>query len=1175
MINFDAETVALSGTNLIEASAGTGKTYTLAELYLRLVLEQSLTVDKILVVTYTRAATEELRDRLRQKLVDARDGLLDTQSINKRDFHKLNLAIQSFDQAAIFTIHGFCQRVLTDFAFESGLRFDVDLIGDELEILQSATDDFWRRQISQSDSELSAYLLAKKQTPETLLQSIRSLIAKPYLNYIALPEIDFQRFQHTLNDTFNAVKKIWAVEQDQVIATLQNKNLLNANKYRTTSVEAWLVQLLSMMESSKAPATLFENFDRFTKARLQDALKKDQQLPDLDFWLACQDLLDAQQQLETARTIQLQNLRLSLLAYLNDTVPMLKQQQQVQSYDDLLVTLEQALNAENGGDQLVEKLRSQYQAALIDEFQDTDPVQYQSFSRVYAQSGLPTFYVGDPKQAIYSFRGADIFTYLKAKAATEHEHTLGTNWRSHPYLVSAVNSLFERKQQAFVYQKIPFIAVQAARPETPALLINNEAVVPLSIVWAEADKTLAKKDMTQFAAHSTADEIARLLNLAQENKTELIKGNESKPLSGGDIAVLVRNHRQAAEMQYCLQQRGINSVQQGRENVFASHEALLLERLLLAVAEPNNASRIIAVLASPLFGLSALDLFEVQQDEPRWLKYPDFFHELHQRWLKKGFMSMFRHVMVAQSVQQRVLALNNGERQLTNLYHLAELIQDYCSRQKSAIGAVLNWLASHRQSANGDDEAAQLRLESDEQLVKIITIHKSKGLEYPIVFCPFLWDVNLRVDKDEIVRFHDPEQGNAAYVAMIQPSLSQAKELVLQEEKAEDLRLLYVALTRARERCIITWGNANGVNDSALFSLLHPTLTKIDPVQMAADLQELASSSNQTISVEPLLEQTMVGLHNNLAEQLQLVARDFVGVINKPWRIGSFSALTAGHDAEVPDYDGLNQHQLQHPLQTDSARPVQAEQKTVIEDRFKFPRGAQAGVCLHSIFEQWDFNIDDQQGFHQLVNQLLLQYGFDPTWTEAVCKWLCEVVTTPLSAGNSLCLATLTPSHRIDEMAFYFPVAHLTVSGLKKQLKPYLLENSVLSKVINHSDFYELSGFMKGFIDLIFEHEGRFYVVDYKSNFLGSNPQNYATAQLDEAMISHDYPLQYLIYSLALHRYLALRLPDYDPELHFGGVYYLFIRGMHPDWQQAGIFADRPSKELLTAFDHYLQGLTP
>jgi exodeoxyribonuclease V beta subunit len=1168
MKKFDAKTVSLAGMNLIEASAGTGKTYTLAELYLRLVLEHDLKVDQILVVTYTRAATEELRDRLRQKLVDKRDALLDAPlaSEQRREFHTLNLAIQSFDQAAIFTIHGFCQRVLTDFAFESGLRFDVDLIGDEKDILQAATDDFWRRNISQADPELSAYLLAKRQTPETLLQSIRNLIGKPYLNYVALPEIDIQRFQQTAQDHFTSVRRAWMAEQDQIITALQNKDLLNGNKYRAASVEKWLISLLALMELDSLPATIFKEFDRFTQGRLEEALKKDQQLPELSFWTATESLLDAYQQLDTARTIQLQNLRLSLLAYLNETVPELKQQQQVQSYDDLLVTLEQALNAEHG-DQLVEQLRSQYQAALIDEFQDTDPVQYQSFSRIYAQSGLPTFFVGDPKQAIYSFRGADIFTYLKAKSTTEFEHTLMTNWRSHPRLVSAVNQIFERRQQAFVYDAIPFIAVDAARPDTQALVIDNDQQLPLQFLWAASEKPLSKTAMRSLAANSTADEIARLLNLAQEGRARLNEESDSeqyRDLSGGDIAVLVRNHRQASEIQQCLQQRGINSVQQGRDNVFSSPEAVLIERLLLAVAEPNNASRIIAVLASSLFGFNAEMLYQLQQDEAAYLKQFDFFHELHQLWLNKGFMSMFRHVMVAQSVQQRVLAADNGERQLTNLYHIAELIQDYCSRQNSTIEAVLTWLANYRQAAEGEDETAQVRLESDEQLVKIITIHKSKGLEYPIVFCPFLWDINLRAADGDLIRFHDPDQDNAAYVAMLEPMLSKAKDYALQEEQAEELRLLYVALTRARERCMITWASAKDVQQSALFSLLHPTLSKIDATQMQTDLQQLVGSSNNTISMSQLVEQEPVRLDDNRVEKQALAAREFIGIIEKPWRIGSFSALTAGHDAEVPDYDGYS------VIEPD----VQTESKAGLLERFKFPRGAQAGTCLHSIFEQWDFNTDDREGLSDLVGQVLMQYGFSQDWIPAVCDWLSEIVSTPLSADSSLCLADLSPTQRLDEMEFYFPVAQLSVASFKQAIKPYLTENSALERVINQSDFYDLSGFMKGFIDLIFEHEGRFYVVDYKSNFLGSEPNDYAMAELDEAMISHDYPLQYLIYSLALHRYLALRLPDYDPEQHLGGVYYLFIRGMHPQWGQAGVFADKPSADLLIAFDHYLQGLS-
>ncbi len=1158
---FDAQTVSLTGTNLIEASAGTGKTYTLAELYLRLVLEQDLNVDQILVVTYTRAATEELRDRLRQKLVDKRDELLAESELNQKDFYKLTLAIQSFDQAAIYTIHGFCQRVLTDFAFESGLPFEVDLIGDEREILQAVTDDFWRREITLADQRLSAYLLARRESPETLLRSVRSLIGKPYLHYLPLPDIDINRFQETLNKQFDVVKAAWEQEQDDVITALQNKDLLNGNKYRKASVEKWLMQLMAMLELDTAPATIFENFDRFTTGKLEDALKKDQVLPALQFWSACEHLLDANQQLQTARSIQLQNLRLALLSCINEKVPEQKQQQQVQSYDDLLINLDRALNADHG-EQLIQQLQKQYQAALIDEFQDTDPVQYDSFRRIYAQSGLPTFYVGDPKQAIYSFRGADIFTYLEAKAATEHEHTLSTNWRSHPDLVAAVNKLFEQHAQPFIYQDIPFVPVGAARDSDVVLKTVDAEQTALQIKWTSSDKPLAKKDMTELAANSTADDIASLLNSAQQGQATLKEEGEDRELSGGDIAVLVRNHRQAHAVQQCLQLRGINSVQQGRENVFASHEALMLERLLLAVAEPNNESRISTALITPLFGIKAAELNDLQQQEQAWLAYIDFFHELHQLWLQQGFMTMFRHLMVNKSVQQRLLNEINGERQLTNLYHLAELIQDYCSRQKSAIEAVLTWLAEHRLSFDADDETSQLRLESDEQLVKIITIHKSKGLEYPIVFCPFLWDVNLRAADDEILRFHNVEQDNTAQVAFVEPAISQAKEAVAIEERAEDLRLLYVALTRARERCIINWASVKGVNDSALFSLLHPQRSVIDSDEMTTDLQTLAAANSDVISVQGLAESQWQSLNTVQDDELNLSAREFKGVIQRPWRIGSFSALTVGHDAELPDYDAQSLSEIQ-PAPTVTKR----------QDRFGFPKGAQAGTCLHRIFEIWDFKTDDQEEVKAIVSRTLIQYGFDDEWTPVVCEWLGEVVNTQLSPESTFRLTDLDPAQRLDEMAFYFPVADLSVGKLKQALLPHLAEDHVLRSVLSHLDFYSLSGFMKGFVDLVYEYQGRYYVVDYKSNFLGEEQSDYGKAQLDEAMISHDYPLQYLIYSLALHRYLTLRLPEYDPEQHLGGVYYLFIRGMKPGWGQAGVFADRPSTGLLEAFDDYLQGV--
>jgi len=1186
MTSFNAQTIALEGLNIIEASAGTGKTYTLAELYLRLLLEpgqsgQSLSVEQILVVTYTRAATEELRDRLRQKLVDARKELLkdpsdrsflqnmtDTEQCRQAS-QKLMLAIQSFDQAAIFTIHSFCQRVLSDYAFESGLRFELELIGDDLSLLQSATDDFWRRHVAVADSAFVSYLLSKNESPETLLASIRSLVGKPYIETIPVALLDVNESLDQIKKQFAHAQLIWLEEQQEILDTFNNKALLNGNKYRAASVKKWLDLLANMMSLPASPARVFDGFERFSRSVLNSALKKGQGLPELRFWSVCESLSESYQQLELAQESQLQGLRVALLAFLRESLPQQKRQQQVQSYDDLLINLEHALHGEQG-DHLVENCRQQYQAALIDEFQDTDPMQYASFNRIYANSGLATFLVGDPKQAIYSFRGADIFTYLQAKSQADKEYTLSTNWRSHHHLVTAVNTLFNRCSNPFLEEDIPFHPVAAQRQESPALRVSNTETTALQLLWADSEKAMAKKELTAIAAEVTSDEIARLLNSSQQG--DAVLGDEtceqSRPLSGGDIAVLVRNHRQANEIQQRLQQRGINSVQQGRENVFLSKEALILQRVLLAIAQPNNEARITAALATPLWGLNAAELLALQYDEEKWIEQTELFYEYHQLWLKHGFMRVFRQFMTAVSVQQRLLKHRDGDRQLTNLNHLAELIQIQCQHSEG-MEAVLYYLSDHIQSADGNDEQAQLRLESDEQLVKIITIHKSKGLEYPIVFCPFLWDVNLRADKDAVITFHEPAS-KQAYAAFSEPALSRAAELVIMNERAEDLRLLYVALTRAREQCYIVWGNVKGrsdgqhVSDSALFSLLHPTLTELNSELMREEIHRLALESENTISVDTIRQQEVINYSGANELKTNLSARNVKRKLAKPWRMASFSSLAHGHDAEVADYD----------YSTSLLRVEKVKAASRIDnDRFSFPRGAQAGTCLHALFEYWDFTSQDEQAKQQLVSRTLLQYGFDEKWVPVACQWLSEVLDTPLN-DMGLSLGQLQHQQRLDELSFYFPIANLSVDRLKAALLPVLSEDSPLREVIQRLNFSALSGFMKGFVDLVFEDNGQYYIVDYKSNHLGYEAEEYQAERLNNAMVSHDYPLQYLIYSLALHRYLRLRLTDYDPEHHLGGVYYLFIRGMKAEWGSAGIFHDRLSTTLLDAFDQCLQGIS-
>lgn len=1167
MNHLDPKTVVLSGLNVIEASAGTGKTYTLAELYLRLVLEQGLSVDQILVVTYTRAATEELRERLRERLVVARDALLshpehDVASSKQRQ--RLVLAIQSFDESAIFTIHGFCQRVLGDFAFESGLHFDLELVGDDKALLQGLIDDFWRKKVTYADSRLAAYLFARHESPEKLLQSIRPLLGKPYLHYIPVPKVDIAQVYHQAQTQFERLKKLWSTEQEKVVAALQDKALLNGNKYRTASVEKWLILLEELLGKNYVPSTLFEGFERFTPAKLEDALKKDKVLPSLFFWQACETFLERVKEMQSAQAVQYQALRFEALQTLQAEMPSRKAQQQVQSYDDLLLNLEQALSGERG-DWLAAKLREQYPAALIDEFQDTDPVQYASFSRIYAGSDLPVFLVGDPKQAIYSFRGADIFTYLSAKSAASAEHTLGTNWRSHPKLVSAVNTLFTRQEQPFIFDEIPFYPVDAARADV-SVLSDSDGVKPLHFLWAEQDKQLPKKDMTNLSASATADEIAKLLNQADSGQATLLDEDTdvAEALSGGDIAVLVRNHRQAYVIQQCLQQRGINSVQQGRDNVFGSTEAVMLERVLLAIAEPNNMLIVTAAIATELWSYDAGELYDIQHDEQAWSTQLDLFYDCHQLWLKQGFMRAFRHLLNQISGQQHLLSLEGGDRKLTNLLHLAELIQAQSSQQEGGMHSILQWFSSRLQSIDPNDETGQLRLESDEQLVNIITIHKSKGLEYPIVFCPFLWDSQLKPFKDEVVTFHDHASGYQSTVAFAEPALTEATAVREIEQQAEELRLLYVALTRARERCVICWGNVKGGAQSALFSLLHPLVEEADSAVLLADLLALTTEHNTMMSLAVMSVDADVTYQTKQDDVVVLAAKGFEGDIQTPWRIGSFSALTQGNDAELPDYDGqaVQDSILLH------------DQERTVLDRFSFPKGAQAGTCLHAIFEFWDFESQDEEAMQALVNKTLLQYGFEGHWTLAVCDWIKSVLDTPLETNSGLKLNQLSHGQRLDELAFYFPVVGLSVPDLQHALLPLLPPESPLAKVFSQLQFSDLTGFMKGFIDLVFEHQGRFYIVDYKSNYLGQTQRAYQTEALNQAMVSHDYPLQYLIYSLALHRYLRLRLPDYDPELHLGGAYYLFIRGMQAEWAQAGVFYDKPSVVVLDALDRCLQGLS-
>lgn len=1178
----------LAGNRLIEASAGTGKTWTITGLYVRLIVEEGYRAEQILVLTYTKAATAELRERIRRRLAEALAGLAGGKPADEYcrnlverivaagqpalAIRRLQTAIRNFDEAAIFTIHGFCQRVLTESAFESGMAFESKLEPDESGIILETVDDFWRKETAEGSELWTRYLADNGQTPDAWRQTVRPYLDKPYLHIVPVPEpVECGIIEQALMQAFAKSQVIWLDRRVEITGMIlraaQDKTLKNTI-YRPDSLPEWFADFDEYFSESEAKLKLPDKLAKLGRDELVKGTAKAKIPPSHPFFDACSDLIEATEKLVEIYRLKLIGLHIRLIGVCNAELPLRKSRLGLLSYNDLLNRLADALQAPDGKT-LARVIRERYRAALIDEFQDTDPVQYRIFQAIYSASDTPVFYVGDPKQAIYAFRGADVFSYLEARDQSIAQYTLAVNQRSAPQLIAAVNALFLCSPNPFLLRDIGYQPVKAADKSRPELIIDGDTGEPFRFaLLPEGEKVLNKETANALAAQGTASEIVRLLNLAALGKARIVGNGEDRPINGGDIAVLVPTHRQASLIQEALAQREVPAVRQGQDNIFLSNEAVELEKVLSGIAEPQRESRIRSALATELTGLDAASLFELQHDEKAWENRVQDFVHYRDTWLARGFMPMFRRWMDENGVIESLLKFPDGERKLTNLLHLAELLQIE-SRDKPGMDGLLNWFLRSIRDPEGGDEAL-LRLESDAERVKIVTIHTSKGLEYPIVFCPFLWDGNLwRKDETSAV-FHDPDHGFQAMLTLGGPDYAIHHRLASQEKLAEKLRLLYVALTRAKHRCHVVWGYVLGMETSAMAWLLHgPSETTDEPFEtMAAQckgldqaainmsLNSFAGQSAGAFSVE-CLQITETAYVSSAPATLNLQALSFSRPYLRPtWRMASFSALARGRHSEGPDHD--------------PAEPNPTEQPP---DRslFAFPRGAGAGRCLHAIFEEWEFTSADRIGLERLVRRKLKAHAIDEAWTSVVADSVQTVLATNLD-GNALKLGRIGANNRLAELEFTYPLNQLTSQGIMRLLGEERLGLPVeFARAAQSLSFERVSGYMKGFIDLSFEAKGRYYILDYKSNWLGPNPQDYARPRLLQAMSREHYYLQYLIYCLALHRYLGLRLPDYTYDTHFGGVFYLFLRGMgYEDAPECGIFWDRPCSSLIMALDDLL-----
>ncbi len=1177
MRRLDVAAMPLTGVQLIEASAGTGKTHAITSLYLRLLLEAQLGVGDILVVTFTRAATEELRGRIRRRLVEAlrllcgpealaaeqdaafaaivRQALADGETSARR----LRAAIAAIDEAAIFTIHGFCQRALRDHAFESGQTFTAELTESERELVATVVTDWWRRTFY-GNPGLASLAAARPRlaTPHAVVDWLDALLTRN-VETIRVPPVH----RGALERDAAELRRVWLADRGAVLETIALSPVLKKKRDKSlhddfataiAALDAWSAAEDGVVPPPDVTALTQEGIDdHVTDGKKKQGIAG----PQIAFAAALGEHLAHVDALEL-------QLLAAALSDCRQALDRIKRQSNVMAFDDLIHRLHDALFGP-GGERLAERITCQYRVALIDEFQDTDPLQYALFERIYRdRAGSALLMIGDPKQAIYSFRGADIHAYVRAKHGTPPaaRHTMDTNWRSTSGLVAGVNALFGRLADPFLFARdIGFTAMQAAgEADRRPLRVDGVEPAPLRFWIPDGAGPVGSGDYRDASAQAVAIACAGLLAGARAGTVTL----GDRPLRPRDIAVLVRTGREAEQIQRALRSAGVGGAVTSRDSVFAAVEAIDLGAVIDAVLDPRDERRARRALASPLWGMTAHALDALLSDDLDWEARVAALQDYRRTWVSAGFLPMFRLWLHREGIAGRLLAGPGGERALTNLLHVAELLQR-AAREHATPEALRQWLADAVAGKVDLGEAQELHLESDENLVQIITQHKSKGLEYPIVFLPFI-ALSTRGGRDPLPLYHDERADDALVLDYV--DLERASALAERERLAEDLRLLYVSVTRATHLCVLSWGAVkptSGYVYPALAHLLHAqdgqTLDQADAGYRAVrdqghdvirkHLETIGQACAGAIGIEPLPvgERRLAPPPANTALfQARTVARPVVD----DWTVTSYSELARLSGETGP-----------------AAAPevVEAPPRDTVA---AFPRGRRAGLLFHRLLEDLDFTARDAAGTRALARDHLRRSGFAEDWAEVLAGAVDDVLDTPLADG--LRLRDLDDGRRRNEVGFCYPIHRLSGAGLLRAV-PTLAATDI---AMPRFTFSPRSGLMKGFVDLVFEHQGRYFLADWKTNWLGAGPTDYTAERIAAEMHHHHYDLQYYVYAVALHRYLQRRIPDYAYDRHMGGVYYFFVRGMTPaTGMTRGVYFDRPDAATIAALDALFAGGAP
>ncbi len=1216
------------GLRLLEASAGTGKTFALAHLALRLVTEREINIQKILVVTFTEAAAAELKFRVCNRLEQALEGLEafekgiayispdevlnqwllihQSSSSKRRQFiQNLLLALESLDFLDITTIHGFCRRTLRRDALHAFDAIDPVIETDGQQIIGEVVNDFWHQQMLCLDSNDLRGLQDAGLNVETLSRTLLKLDNDPSLTLrvddsnLDVSKPLHEQFKNFLNNCWDEFLECWLLEGKDLEEDFRSKSLewraLNCpdtkpyspkpRKNRFQVVDDWVNAFFAKKVSLEPLNEISYGFvwdqsllrKYFHPAIFCEAARRcGEEHPDLlrpRLQRAISGLVDA----------PVEKVWVHSMCWCLKTLEQRRRRRGVLSYGGLLKAVDKGLNcsfpeaSDLDRQEWLKTIRERYKVALIDEFQDTDPIQWRILRTLFANTSKHLLLmVGDPKQAIYRFRGGDLNVYLRARNEVDRIDVLLDNFRSTSSLMSGLNSLMSNGLQKSNLT-VPFL--NSCGKDDPIQLKDGE--YPLQLITLSLNKSTTGTTSSQLPSKTKLEEI--IPDVVSNTVLDLLERYKGE-LQPDDFCILVNRHDQASAVRTSMSSVGLPTRLVSTGDVFQSDAAMLLQNFLDCIAKPGDTASLRLLACSAFFNWSFSQL-EESETTGELDDLAQKFVYFSQNFSRLGLLGCLADHLEGKTIAD--LSMRGGL--FGDLKQCAQLAQESIHAKGLDALSAAEWLRRERLEPRYPiPDNRQPHSDLAEKAVSLLTVHRSKGLEYRVVICPYMWQAPP-LEKDFLLR--DDEATSWQFV--LNHMWGKGRVLADNNREAsikESERLAYVAMTRARSMLILMWAQAIGQDGNPLKNFLFGSNQTIDPSEKLSteQMQKWLFSNKVQISISHAKK---VDKRKRWIDQEENIGQLSIGPIplkglDQSWGRSSYTTWLSKKNkdgdyssfdpSEIDERNDFKQENFDSEISPDDQlfKPSFVAEWSNKGPLFNFPRGAAAGNCLHRILEKLDFSLSlHHSSSAQLIKDELQRSGLEKALIPSVQDGLEKALSTPLGGPlGDLRFNQLDRNRRIHEMSFDLPIAHngkvVTADDLAIAFKKDSSARFADSYAESLSSLRIASrGFFTGSVDLVFADDddlgkARWWVVDWKSNWLGERddlgnwyacgPVHYTNAAMEKQMISHHYPLQAHLYLVALHRFLRWRLPNYHPSRHLGGYVYVFLRGMPGDVMKNG-----------------------